>query len=206
MSGINGGGLDKKIDELLELVKLSKWKRTKVKAYSKGMMQRLGLAQALINDPEVIFLDEPTDGVDPIGRKEIRDILLELKSRSKTIFLNSHLLSEVELITDRVGILNKGKLIREGTVKELTEKKEEYKLSLVDNITDLSKYSGENLIISKNNDESFIVKVDNVNTMNLLIDRLRKDSIFIKEFVLQRGTLEEMFISLIEEEEKAHNK
>ena len=206
LSGINGGGLDKKIDELLELVKLSKWKRTKVKAYSKGMMQRLGLAQALINDPEVIFLDEPTDGVDPIGRKEIRDILLELKSRSKTIFLNSHLLSEVELITDRVGILNKGKLIREGTVKELTEKKEEYKLSLVDNITDLSKYSGENLIISKNNDESFIVKVDNVNTMNLLIDRLRKDSIFIKEFVLQRGTLEEMFISLIEEEEKAHNK
>jgi ABC-2 type transport system ATP-binding protein len=206
LSGINGEGLDKKIDELLELVKLSKWKRTKVKAYSKGMMQRLGLAQALINDPEVIFLDEPTDGVDPIGRKEIRDILLELKSRSKTIFLNSHLLSEVELITDRVGILNKGKLIREGTVKELTEKKEEYKLSLVDNITDLSKYSGENLIISKNNDGSFIVKVDNVNTMNLLIDRLRKDNIFIKEFVLQRGTLEEMFISLIAEEEKAHNK
>lgn len=206
LSGLNGEGLDKKIDELLELVKLSKWKRTKVKAYSKGMMQRLGLAQALINDPEVVFLDEPTDGVDPIGRKEIRDILLELKSRSKTIFLNSHLLSEVELITDRVGILNKGKLIREGTVKELTEKKEEYKLSLADDITDLSKYSGENLIISKNNDGSFIVKVDNMNTMNLLIDRLRKDNIFIKEFVLQRGTLEEMFISLIEEEEKGQNK
>ena len=206
LSGTNGAGLDKKIDELLELVKLTKWKRTKVKAYSKGMMQRLGLAQALINDPEVIFLDEPTDGVDPIGRKEIRDILLELKSRSKTIFLNSHLLSEVELITDRVGILNKGKLIREGTVKELTEKKEEYKLSLVDNITDLSKYSGENLIISKNNDESFIVKVDNVNTMNLLIDRLRNDNIFLKEFVLQRGTLEEMFISLIEEEGRGQNK
>ena len=87
------------------------------------MMQRLGLAQSLINDPELIFLDEPTDGVDPIGRKEIRDILLDLKSRSKTIFLNSHLLSEVELITDRVGILNKGKLLQEGTVKEFTKKK-----------------------------------------------------------------------------------
>ncbi len=128
LSGMNGAGLDKRIDELLELVKLSQWKKTKVKAYSKGMMQRLGLAQALINDPELIFLDEPTDGVDPIGRKEIRDILAELKSRQKTIFLNSHLLSEVELITDRVGILNKGRLLREGTVKELTEKKEEYKL------------------------------------------------------------------------------
>ena len=95
LSGLNGTTLDKRIDELLELVKLSKWKKSKVKTYSKGMMQRLGLAQSLINDPELIFLDEPTDGVDPIGRKEIRDILLELKSRSKTIFLNSHLLSEV---------------------------------------------------------------------------------------------------------------
>jgi len=75
LSGMNGVNLDKRIDELLELVKLSQWKKTKVKAYSKGMMQRLGLAQALINDPDLIFLDEPTDGVDPIGRKEIRDIL-----------------------------------------------------------------------------------------------------------------------------------
>src|SRR3989304_1746562 len=81
---------------------------------------------ALINDPELIFLDEPTDGVDPIGRKEIRDILLNLKTKNKTVFLNSHLLSEVEMVSDRVAILNKGKLIREGTVKELTEKKHEY--------------------------------------------------------------------------------
>ena len=202
LSGLESTGLDKKIDGLLELVKLSKWKKTKVKSYSKGMMQRLGLAQALINDPDLIFLDEPTDGVDPIGRKEIRDILLELKNRSKTIFLNSHLLSEVELITDRVGILNKGKLIREGTVKELTEKKEEYKLILIDNNVELNRYSNENLIINKNTDGSFLVKVDNVNTFNLLIDKLRQDNIFIREFVLQRSTLEEMFISLINQQEK----
>ena len=135
LSGLDGNGFEKKIDELLELVKLSKWKKTKVKAYSKGMMQRLGLAQVLINDPELIFLDEPTDGVDPIGRKEIRDILLNLKSQSKTIFLNSHLLSEVELITDRVGILNKGKLLQEGTVKEFTEKKEEYTINIENDLT-----------------------------------------------------------------------
>ncbi len=83
LNGLEGAGFEKKIDGLLELVKLSKWKKTKVKAYSKGMMQRLGLAQSLINDPELIFLDEPTDGVDPIGRKEIRDILLDLKSNQK---------------------------------------------------------------------------------------------------------------------------
>jgi ABC-2 type transport system ATP-binding protein len=202
LSGLNGTNLDKRIDELLELVKLSKWKKTKVKTYSKGMMQRLGLAQSLINDPELIFLDEPTDGVDPIGRKEIRDILLELKSRSKTIFLNSHLLSEVELITDRVGILNKGKLLREGTVKELTERKEEYKLILNDDLPELNKYADDNLIITKNQDGSYSVKVDDIRTMNVLVDKLRSDNILIKEIVLQKNTLEEMFISLINQEEK----
>ena len=202
LSGLNGINLDKRIDELLELVKLSKWKKAKVKTYSKGMMQRLGLAQSLINDPELIFLDEPTDGVDPIGRKEIRDILLELKSRSKTIFLNSHLLSEVELITDRVGILNKGKLLREGTVKELTERKEEYKLILSDELPEINKYADDNLIITKNHDGSYSVKVDDIRTMNILVDKLRDDNILIQEIVLQKNTLEEMFISLINQEEK----
>jgi ABC-2 type transport system ATP-binding protein len=202
LSNINGLELDKKIDELLELVNLSKWKKAKVKTYSKGMMQRLGLAQALINDPELIFLDEPTDGVDPIGRKEIRDVLLELKTRSKTIFLNSHLLSEVELITDRVGILNKGKLLREGTVRELTEKKEEYKITVSDEESELTRYSDKNIIITKGNNGSYSVKVDDIRTMNLLVDKLRNDSVLIKEIVLQKDTLEEMFISLISKEEK----
>ncbi len=202
LSNIDGLELDKKIDELLELVNLSKWKNAKVKTYSKGMMQRLGLAQALINDPELIFLDEPTDGVDPIGRKEIRDVLLELKSRSKTIFLNSHLLSEVELITDRVGILNKGKLLREGTVRELTEKKEEYKITVSDEESGLTRYSDKNIIITKGNNGSYSVKVDDIRTMNLLVDKLRNDRILIKEIVLQKDTLEEMFISLISQEEK----
>lgn len=202
LSGMEGLTLNKRIDELLELVKLSKWKKSKIKIYSKGMMQRLGLAQSLINDPELIFLDEPTDGVDPIGRKEIRDILLELKSRSKTIFLNSHLLSEVEQITDRVGILNKGKLLREGTVRELTEKKEEYTLTVDNSEIDTGKYSNGNILISKIPNGSYSVKVDDIRSMNLLIDRLRSDNILIKEFVLQKTTLEEMFISLINEEEK----
>ena len=87
------------------------------------MLQRLGLAQALINDPKLLFLDEPTDGVDPIGRKEIRDLLLRLQAQGTTIFLNSHLLSEVEMICNRVAILNKGKVVRMGTVAELTIQK-----------------------------------------------------------------------------------
>jgi len=202
LSGMEGLSLQKKTDELLELVKLTKWKKSKIKTYSKGMMQRLGLAQSLINDPELIFLDEPTDGVDPIGRKEIRDILLELKNRSKTIFLNSHLLSEVEQITDRVGILNKGKLLREGTVKELTEKKEEYRLAVAENDIDITGYSNSNTIITSSTNGTFSVKVDDIEGMNQLLDKLRTENILIKEIVLQKTSLEEMFISLINEEEK----
>jgi len=202
LSGLEGNSLDKKIDELLDIVKLTEWKKAKVKTYSKGMLQRLGLAQALINDPDLIFLDEPTDGVDPIGRKEIRDILLNLKANSKTIFLNSHLLSEVEMITDRVGILNKGKLLREGSVKELTEKNEEYKLKLSDPGSDITQFSAQNIIIAKNSDASFTVKVDDVRTLNVLIDSLRSSNYMIKEIELQKSTLEEMFISLISESEK----
>ena len=206
LSGVDGLTLNKKIDELLETVKLTEWKKTKAKAYSKGMLQRLGLAQALINDPELIFLDEPTDGVDPIGRKEIRDVLIELKNKSKTIFLNSHLLSEVELITDRVGILNKGKLLREGTVKELTEKKEEYRIRLNNDSSDLTKFASLDTGISKNSDGTFTVKVDNAASLNSMIDKIRNESILIQEILLQKSTLEEMFISVINEAEGADKK
>ncbi len=202
LSGLDGAELDKKIDELLEMMKLSKWKKAKVKTYSKGMMQRLGLAQAMINDPELIFLDEPTDGVDPIGRKEIRDILLELKARSKTIFLNSHLLSEVELITDRVAILNKGTLLREGTVQELTEKKEEYRLSVEPfdpSFTMPESYNGVTIHPVK---DAFNVKASDTAQLNRFIDYLRQNNILITGIVKEKSTLEDMFISLIEQAEK----
>jgi len=201
LSGLKGKYLEKKIDELLDMMKLLKWKKTKVKNYSKGMMQRLGLAQAMINDPELIFLDEPTDGVDPIGRKEIRDILIDLKKQSKTIFLNSHLLSEVELITDRVGILNKGKLIREGTVQELTEKKEEYFLRIEG---DSKPFPGniENVTATKLDDGRYSLNVASTEDLNKMIDKLRADGIMIYELIKHKNTLEEMFISLIEESEK----
>lgn len=202
LSGMTGKDLDIKIDQLLETVNLSERGNSKVKTYSKGMMQRLGLAQSLINDPDLIFLDEPTDGVDPIGRKEIRDILIQLKSKSKTILLNSHLLSEVEMITDRVGILNKGKLLREGSVKELTEKKEEYKISLSKTDIDTNKFNQQHILITKNSDVSFSVKVNDVRSLNMLIDSLRKDGILIQEIELQKSTLEEMFISLVNEADK----
>src|SRR6185503_4870394 len=98
----------KRAAELLETVGMSEWANKKVSQYSKGMMQRVGLAQALMNDPELVVLDEPTDGVDPVGRRDIRDVLLRLRDQGKTVFLNSHLLSELEMICDRVAILVQG--------------------------------------------------------------------------------------------------
>lgn len=106
------------INSLLALVGLKKAKKQKIGQFSKGMKQRLGLAQAIINDPEYLFLDEPLDGLDPIGRREFKEILLNLKKLGKTIFFNSHILSDVEEICDQIGIIDKGKLIYSGPVKK----------------------------------------------------------------------------------------
>lgn len=100
-----------KIDDLLRAVDLFPAGDKQIRGYSKGMLQRLGLAQALINDPEILFLDEPLDGLDPLGRAEIKKIILKLKSQNKTIFLNSHILSDVAELCDHVGIIDKGELL-----------------------------------------------------------------------------------------------
>jgi ABC-2 type transport system ATP-binding protein len=110
----------KRAAELLETVGMTQWADAKVSTYSKGMMQRVGVAQALVNDPELVILDEPTDGVDPVGRKEIRDVLLRLRDEGRTVFVNSHLLQELEIICNRVAILKAGQVVSQGTIDELT--------------------------------------------------------------------------------------
>jgi ABC-2 type transport system ATP-binding protein len=119
LSGMGGAVLDARVQELLDLVGLSEAADRRVGGYSKGMLQRIGLAQALVQDPGLLVLDEPTAGVDPVGSREIRDLILQLKARGKTILLCSHLLSQVQEICDRVGILARGRLVREGRVEDL---------------------------------------------------------------------------------------
>ena len=107
--------------ELLGLVGLDQDRANRqLRKYSKGMLQRIGIAQALVNDPEIVFMDEPMSGLDPIGRREVRDLLLSLRSQGKTVFFSSHILSDVEALCDRAAILSAGKLVRCGTVQELT--------------------------------------------------------------------------------------
>jgi ABC-2 type transport system ATP-binding protein len=124
MSGVDHATLKARIPGLLERVKLGDWMDVKVKKFSKGMTQRLGLASALVHEPEVLLLDEPTDGVDPVGRREIRDLLKTEAAKGRAILLNSHLLSEIELTCDRVAVLRKGRMAAIGTVEELTKREE----------------------------------------------------------------------------------
>ncbi len=121
LSGVAPSAARPRAESLLSEVGLDDVARSKVRGFSKGMKQRLGLAQALIAEPDILFLDEPTDGIDPVGRAQIREMLEAQRRAGKTIFLNSHLLSEVEQLCDRVGILSRGQLVRVGTVAELTQ-------------------------------------------------------------------------------------
>ena len=107
------------VDELLAIVGLEGARRQRVRTFSKGMVHRLGIAQALIGDPPILFLDEPGTGLDPIGRIEVRNLLVSLKKRGKTLFMNSNILADVELVCDRVGILNKGRLMALKTLEEV---------------------------------------------------------------------------------------
>jgi ABC-2 type transport system ATP-binding protein len=119
LCGLGGAQLKNRVAELLELVGLTNARDRRLGTYSKGMLQRIGLAQALINGPKLVVLDEPTAGVDPAGSREIRNLIVDLKRRGITVLLSSHLLAQVQEICDRIGILAKGVLVREGRLEEL---------------------------------------------------------------------------------------
>jgi ABC-2 type transport system ATP-binding protein len=119
--GLWGATLNKRVDELLELVGMTHARDLQLRKFSKGMLQRVGIAQALINDPELVVLDEPMSGLDPIGRKEVRDLILRLKESGKTVMFSSHILHDAEMLCDRVAMIMKGKLVACGQVSDLIE-------------------------------------------------------------------------------------
>lgn len=123
LCGMNQQAMKQRVPQILEEVGIGLRGKDRVKHYSKGMQQRLGLACALINDPDIVFLDEPSSALDPIGRQEVRSILARLKAEGKTIFLNSHLLEEVEVICDRIALLNDGQILRSGHVSDVLQTK-----------------------------------------------------------------------------------
>ena len=205
-------------DELLELVGLRGRDRESVKQFSKGMYQRLGLAQALMHNPDLLVLDEPTDGLDPVGRSEVRRVIERLSESGKTIFLNSHILQEVELVCTRVAILDKGKILRAGRIDELARQVGNEKV-----ILDLQVPQGDDELLNRclgfDQGHDFevselapavtdqqpthrvTIEVPSQSTVDKIVDRLRAQGVSILRLDVERTTLEDTFIDLVNKEE-----
>ncbi len=197
LSGLNEIELRKRIPELLQKVGLEGWEDVRIKKYSKGMLQRLGLAQALIHQPRLLILDEPTDGVDPVGRRQIRDILNGLLETGITIFINSHLLSEVESFCDEVAIIHKGKLALQGRICDLVTGRG-YRLVAHQGTDELARRLSS-LTISLVLEGSVLrAQLPTQETLNLAIDILRGAGAFIESVNATVSSLEDVFIQTTE--------
>lgn len=196
LSGMADHVIDERSAELLELVGMSKWADTKVRKYSKGMTQRIGVAQALICDPDIVFLDEPTDGIDPIGKVEIRTVLQQIRDQGKTVFLNSHLLSEVEAVADRVAILSKGKIIRVGTVTELTVRENQYEIEadIGNERIEIPEEMGKRIVITA---KKMVVVLNKPEDINYVIDQLRLYRVKIWSVKPVKQSLERSFFDAV---------
>ena len=204
MSGVPPSALETRIPELLARVGLSDWTDVKVKKFSKGMTQRLGLAAALVHEPEVLLLDEPTDGVDPVGRREIRDLLREEAGKGRAILLNSHLLSEIELTCDRVAVLRRGKVAAQGSIAELTARGSRYRMvaSPLDEAL-LSSFRETGASVERVNGHLELATRD-LTHLNALVDTLRARGGVLSELSPVRSSLEDVFVDLVKtsDEEK----
>ncbi len=178
---------------LLTRLGLSGWENKKIGSYSKGMLQRLGIAQALMNEPRLLVLDEPTDGVDPVGRREIRDLLAELKEEGKAVFLNSHLLSELEMVCDRVAIMVKGLVTMQGTIDSLTKHSRRYEIEAKGTLPDWASTCCDEV---RNN--LMIVRGDNPDAVQPILDKLRTHNITIVSVKPVRENLEDLFMRAVD--------
>jgi ABC-2 type transport system ATP-binding protein len=202
LSGMSMRDIRKRRPEMLKVVGLENWGGSLVREFSKGMQQRLGLAQAMLHDPDLLMLDEPTDGVDPEGRSEMRATLRQLKDAGKTVFINSHLLQEIELVCDRVAILVKGEVRREGLVQEITQKK--------DAGLELTALGSEQAIrqalrpwrilnwkATAPTQFEAIISASEQADIDRCVDALRSAGISLAGMVRHRDTLEEAFLDIV---------
>jgi len=183
--------------ELLETVRMSDWADRPIGTYSKGMQQRVGLAAALVNDPKLVLLDEPTDGVDPVGRREIRDVLLELRARGCAVFLNSHLLSELELVCDRVAIMVQGEVAAQGTIQDLTRSSLRYELLVAGPPPEWALEERIACDVAADGRTRLIVETAEAEVVQPLIDRLRGERRMIVSVRPMRDSLEELFLRAV---------
>jgi ABC-2 type transport system ATP-binding protein len=196
LSGVEAARRKKLIPEQLELVGLGEWASVRIGKYSKGMLQRLGLAQALIHAPSILILDEPTDGVDPVGRRHIREILGRFEQQGVTIFVNSHLLAEVETLCRDVAILHKGKIALTGTMRDLTAGKG-YRLTVAhppDSLADQLRASASSMALRNGLVDFQFASRELANTA---LDLLRAERCEIEALAPTTSTLEEVFVRTV---------
>jgi len=187
--------------EMMDVVGMTASADRKLQTFSKGMLQRIGLAQALVHDPDLVILDEPTDGLDPIGRRDIRGVLTRLRDEGKTVFINSHLLSELEMVCDRVAILSAGKVVRQGKLDELTRHSQHYEIELAGG--DLA--AGAELIGLAVDDASSVlvegprIRIEGVDAEGIqpALDALRGAGLAISAVRPVRQSLEDLFIETV---------
>ncbi len=196
LCGLKQSEIDQRSLKLLKMVGMEKWAHTKIRKYSKGMAERVGLAQSLIGDPDIVFLDEPTDGIDPVGKKEIREVLRRIREQGKTVFLNSHLLSEVEAVADRVAILSRGKLIKTGSVESLTVRASQYEIEadIKNERIEIPAEIGQRISITA---KGMIVVLNDPESINHIIDELRLRHISIRSVQPMRQSLEQSFFEAV---------
>lgn len=197
LSGMDADFRRKRIPELLDLVGIKDWGDVRLGKYSKGMLQRLGLAQAIIHVPRILILDEPSDGVDPVGRRHIREILRGLEEQGVTIFINSHLLQEVELFCEQVAILRRGRVVLSGRVADLTKGKG-YRLTAVgvpELLSDRLRGLATSMTVHDNAVEFLFPDREQ---MNFAVDLLRNERCPIESIAPSTNTLEEVFVKAVD--------
>ncbi len=193
MSGLDAPTIKRRSVELLEALRIADWIDVRVKKFSKGMTQRLGLAIALIHSPKVMLLDEPTDGVDPVGRREIRDLLREqAKNDGTAILINSHLLTEMEMTCDRVAVLRAGKVVAAGSVEALTRRAEKYKVTATAYDEALMRKFGAERV-----NGHVELSVADLQQLNAFVDQIRAGGALVSELTPLRSTLEDVFVDLV---------
>jgi len=200
MVGRDAGWVDDRMESWLEKLDMADSADRKIREYSKGMMQRIGLVQALLHEPEVVFLDEPTDGVDPVGRKAIRQVCADIAAAGTTVFINSHLLMEIEMMCDQIVILKDGAILREGTLDDLTPDSDAVAIRIASALGDCDLSGiGRNLAVRETPMGGSLLQLGaNDEELNQLVDRLRASDRTILGIHRERKTLEQAFIELVE--------
>jgi ABC-2 type transport system ATP-binding protein len=193
--GVQKPQLASRIPDLMKTVGLEGRERLQLRKYSKGMLQRIGLAQALLNDPDLVILDEPMSGLDPIGRREIRDLILSMKEQGKTVFFSSHILADAEMICDQVAILVQGRVVREGQLDSLLGSEVRFWDVTLRGADGFRSPAGAQVLTHQG--RQILLRVEEEDALQAILDEARREKAVIRSVVPHKASLEDLFMAQI---------